>query len=124
MKLFILDISTQEPIANVLFEIFDEYDNLVFSDYTDSKGVLKIDNLRKGRYYFVEKSVDEPYILNSDKHWFEITEDGEIIKSTVYNEKKIDVPDTATSGIGLIDIIGFIALVLGVVYLIYEKKQK
>lgn len=119
-----LDISTQEPIANVLFEIFDEYDNLVFSDYTDSKGVLKIDNLRKGRYYFVEKSVDEPYILNSDKHWFEITEDGEIIKSTVYNEKKIDVPDTATSGIGLIDIIGFIALVLGVVYLIYEKKQK
>ena len=119
-----LDISTEEPIENVLFEIYDISNNLIYSKYTDKNGKIKIENLRKGRYYFIEKSVKQPYKINTDKHWFEIKDNDDVIKSTVYNEKNIEVPDTATTNITLIDVIGFVALILGIGYLIYDKKKK
>lgn len=82
------DVSTGKPIPNVLFEIHNaETDELVFSGRTDDQGKIVID-VECGRYYILEKEpADSSYKLNDEKMYFEIKEDGEIVKATVENEK-------------------------------------
>ena len=82
------DISTSKPIPNTLFEVHRaDDDKLVFSGKTDKDGKIIIE-LECGKYYFQEKATaDESYKLNDEKMYFELKEDGDIVKSTVKNEK-------------------------------------
>lgn len=51
--------------------------------------------MRYGKYYILEKEAPEGYELNDEKMWFEITEDGQIVKSEMKDHKKvIEVPNT------------------------------
>lgn len=116
-----VDISTGECIPNVLFEIFNaETDELVFSGRTDENGKLTVKDLEYGKYYFLEKEA-VGYILNEDKMYFEIREDGEIIKSTVEN-KKIEMPKTFNTDLTSFIVIGSTALI-GLGLLVYAKKK-
>ena len=81
------DISTDEPLANVLFEIYTKDNKLVLSQRTDENGKIIIKNLDYGDYFFVEKESLENYVLNDEKMYFSIKNDGEIIKSNVKNKK-------------------------------------
>ena len=83
-----LDISTSEPLPNTLVEIYNaETDELLYSERTRENGEIEIDNLRYGKYYILEKEAPEGYTLNDEKMFFEIKEDGEIIKCTMVDEK-------------------------------------
>lgn len=42
---------------------------------TDSKGMAHADDLCEGKYYLQETKTQDTYLLNSDKHFFEITRD-------------------------------------------------
>jgi uncharacterized surface anchored protein len=98
------DLSTDEPIPDVLFEIYDNKNNLIFSKRTDENGKITIRNLEYGDYYFLEKEAKEGYVLNDEKMYFSIKEDGKVIKSDVKNRKiigsieitKIDVSTSET----------------------------
>ena len=98
------DISTDEPLANILFEIYTKDNKLVISERTDENGKIFIKNLDYGDYYFVEKESLEKYVLNDEKMYFSIKNDGETVKSNVKNKKiigsleltKIDVSTNET----------------------------
>ena len=85
-----LDFSTDEPIANTLIELYNaDTDELIFSDRTDGYGKIIFKNVRYGRYYLIEKETsDSSYVLNTEKMYFEILEDGKIQKATLKNKKK------------------------------------
>ena len=71
-----VDFSTDEPLPNTLIEIYNaETDELVFSGRTDDKGMIVIDKIKYGKYYILEKEAPEGYQLNTEKMYFEITED-------------------------------------------------
>ena len=125
------DLSTGEPLPNTLIEIYTEEGELVFSGRTDSNGKIIIENLKYGKYYILEKEAPEGYILNTEKMPFEIKENGEIVKATMLNELKVDVPNTESNENNIFDIMYIIGIISGLgiigygVYAIFKnKKQK
>ena len=75
------------------------------------------------KYYLIESEAPEGYILNTEKQFFEITEDGQIIKSTMTNEKEIEVPNTGVNAIDITYVLGGLAILGGIGAIIYEKKK-
>ena len=118
-----VDFATGELIPNALIEIFNEAGELVFSGRTDENGVIVVEGLKYGKYSYVEKEAPEGYILNEEIHYFEIKEDGTIIKDTLTNEKEIiEIPNTLANFDAIY--IPIVILVSGIVLLIITKKKK
>lgn len=117
-----VDLSTGQPLPNVLIEVRNaETDELVFSGRTDENGKIVIKGLEYGKYYILEKETSDPtYILNDEKMFFEITEDGQVIKATMTNEK---MPKTFNTDLISMFIVGGTAL-SGISLLLYAKKRK
>ena len=55
--------------------------------------------------------------------WFEILEDGSIIKS-VMKDEIIEVPNTGISDSKVMDVIGLVFIIGGIGFIIYDKKRK
>ena len=119
-----VDISTDEPLPNTLIEIYNaENDELVFSGRTDENGNITIDKIKYGKYYILEKEAPEGYQLNPEKMYFEITEDGQVIKSVMKDEKIVEVPNTGLSEINYDKVTPIIVIVLGAGLIIYATKK-
>lgn len=57
--------------------------------------------------------------------YFEILEDGEIVKATMTDEKVVvEVPNTGVMDAHLIEIIGSLMLIGGIGVIVYVKKKK
>ena len=121
------DISDGKLLPGAGFRIKDADGNIVAEGYTDENGVAKF-TLKYGKYTYEEFEAPNSYQLDTTPHAFEITEDGQIIKAEMTNEKipTPDVPQTGDEsnlgfwiGLGGIALGGLIALVI-----IYLKKKK
>lgn len=120
-----IDISTGEPIPNTLMEIYTHYGELIYSGRTDENGMIILE-LSYGKYYLIERETATPdYILNTEPMWFEITEEGEIVKATMANElKPIDVPNTEVSDYPIYGILGSVFIMAGIGIVTYVKRKK
>ena len=118
-----VDLSTSEPLPNTLIEIFNEKDELVFSGRTDENGKITIEELEYGKYYIVESEAPEGYQINNEKMYFEILEDGEIVKCTMTDEKIIiEVPNTEENSYIIPISVLLIGISTGII--IYEEIKK
>ena len=78
------DFSTEKPIPNTEIEIHDaNTDELIYTGTTDENGKIVIEEIPYGDYYILEKNAPIPYTLNTEKMYFSIKENGEIIKTTM-----------------------------------------
>lgn len=122
------DISNSNALQNALIEIYNVDNELIFSSYTDSNGKIVVENLPIGKYKFIEKEAPSGYILNAEEHFFEIKENGEIVKSYLTNEKEpeetFDVPKTSVADSKIIDVITITLVIVGMGFVIYDKKKK
>ena len=121
------DVSTSEVLPNTLIEIYNEKDELIFSGRTDENGKITIPEIRYGKYYIVEKEAPEGYTLNPNKMYFEILEDGKVVKATMTDEKiVVEVPNTNKNDNLVLGMISLISLGLGcAIYgTIKSKKRK
>ena len=76
-----------------------------------------------GKFYILESEAPEGYILNDEKIWFEIKEDGEIVKANMFNEQ-VDVPNTLKNSNNILEIISVSFIIIGVGYIIYASRKK
>ena len=119
-----VDFSTEQPLPNTLIEIYNaENDELVFSGRTDDKGMIVIDKIKFGRYYIIEKEAPEGYQINNEKMYFEITEDGQVVKS-VMKDEIIEVPNTDKNETKELIVGGVILILLGAGAVIYANKKR
>lgn len=122
------DISNSNALPNALIEIYNVDNELIFSGYTDSNGKIVVENLPIGKYKFIEKEAPSVYIINTEEHFFEIKENGEIVKSYLTNEKEpeetFDVPKTSVADSKIIDVITITLVIAGIGFVIYDKKKK
>ena len=81
-----LDVSTSLPIKDVKFAIFTKDNELFYSGITDEVGHIYLANIPVGKYYFKEYDAPKGYVINPEKMFFEIKENGETVKSTVTNK--------------------------------------
>ncbi len=123
-----VDFSTNEPIPNTLIEIYsvDDEENPIFSGRTDENGKITIDELRYGKYYILEKETASPdYVLNTERMYFEILEDGEVVRCTMINElAPIEVPNTGIEDSHIFEIVGVLLLLVGFGGTVYAIKKK
>lgn len=125
-----LDFSTNDPIPNTLIEIYsvDDEENPIFSGRTDENGMIIIDELRYGKYFILEKeTASDKYILNTERLYFEIKEDGEIVKSTMVNElAPVPVPNTGVNDnlSIVIQLAGTLVIISGIGAIIYANKKR
>jgi len=117
-----LDFSTSEPIPNTTIEIYMETKNediLIGTYITDENGSVIIKDMpviKNTKFYILEKNPAEGYVLNEEKMYFSFNENGEVIKSTMLNEKitskikivKVDEEGNRLAGvkIGIYDLDG------------------
>ena len=118
-----LDFSTDETLPNTLIQIYNENDELVFEGRTDENGKITIEELTYGKYYILEKEAPEGYELNTEKMWFEIREDGEIVKSVMKDHKIIQVPITDATDYKELIFSGVTLIIAGVGLVILSKKK-
>ncbi len=75
------DLVTGEEIPNVKIEVYTENDELIYSGITDEEGKITIEELSVGKYYILEKEAATGYLITDEKVFFEIKENGEIVKA-------------------------------------------
>ena len=117
------DLVTGDPLPDTKIEIFTEDGVKVFEGRTDENGKIIITDLPVGKYFILESDAPDGYILNEEKMWFSITENGEIVKADMTNEKIVEVPNTLQEKDILIEIISATLLLSGIGIIIYAKKK-
>ena len=119
-----LDFSNDNPLPNTLIEIYNaDTDELVFSGRTDENGIITIEKLKYGKYYILEKEAPEGYELNEEKMYFEIKEDGEVVKSVMKDKQIIKVPNTEANDYKELIFSGITLVIAGVGFIILNKKK-
>lgn len=124
LELIKIDKINGNKLPNTKFQLYTENDEFVLETVTNEEGKILIEKLPLGKYYFVEVETVEGYILDSNKIFFEIKENKEVINLTVENEPVIEVPNTLlnknyTKSFSILGI--FCA---GVSLIIYDKKNR
>lgn len=105
------------------FKLFDSNDNLIYEGITDSNGLISIDELGYGKYYFYEVSAPSGYILDDSIYEIIVNHDNDLIEVSVMNNKLPVTSDIYSypkrlSAIGL----GFGLLTLSLA-VIYENRK-
>ena len=118
-----LDFSNDNPLPNTLIEIYTENDELVFSGRTDNEGKIVIERLLQGKYYILEKEAPEGYEINEERIYFEIKENGEIVKSIMKDKQIIEVPNTESNDYKELIFSGITLVIAGIGLIILNKKK-
>ena len=111
-------------LEGVVIGIYDLQDNLIGEYTTDVNGNIEIE-LEYGNYYYQEISTLENFILNTDKNYFNIENNDEIIDLVLVNKlEEVEVPNTNLDKDYKKYIISLAIGLVGLGIIIYEKKKR
>ena len=80
-----VDADTRQPLAGVVYRLFDADGNKIADSTTDATGKLTFSGLRVGKYFYQEISTVDSYVLDETKYAFSLTTTNLNIKVTREN---------------------------------------
>ena len=105
-----VDADTKQPLAGVVYRLFDADGNEIADGTTDTNGKVTFDNLKPGSYSYQEISTVAGYQLDDTKYDFSLTSENLNIKVTRENKpirgsltvRKVDVTGSPLAGAELL----------------------
>lgn len=105
-----VDADTKQPLAGVVYRLFDTEGNKIADGTTDANGKLIFDNLKPGSYSYQEISTVAGYQLDDTKYDFSLTSENLNVKVTRENKPvkgcltvhKVDVTGSPLAGAELL----------------------
>ena len=105
-----VDAETKQPLAGVVYYLFDADGNKVADGTTDATGKVTFSGLRLGKYAYQEISTVDGYVLDETKYDFSLTTANLNIKVTRENApakgsitvRKVDVTGSPLAGVELL----------------------
>ena len=85
LQILKIDSETKQSLSNVLFSIYDMNDTLIAEVTTNEAGFAYLEDIKYGKYYILESKTQEGYVLNSDRVYFEVTDNSQIIEVEMEN---------------------------------------
>ena len=101
-----VDADTKQPLAGVVFRLFDANGNKIADGTTDVTGKVTFSGLRLGKYFYQEIGTVDGYVLDETKYDFSLTTANLNIKVTRENApakgsitvRKVDVTGSPLAG--------------------------
>ena len=105
-----VDADTKQPLAGVVYRLFDADGNKIADGTTDTNGKVTFDNLKPGSYSYQETSTVAGYQLDDTKYDFSLTSENLNVKVTRENKpvkgcltvRKVDVTGSSLVGAELL----------------------
>ena len=105
-----VDADTKQPLAGVVYRLFDADGNKIADGTTDTNGKVTFDNLKPGSYSYQEISTVAGYQLDDTKYDFSLTSENLNVKVTRENKpvkgcltiRKVDVTGSPLAGAELL----------------------
>ena len=105
-----VDADTKQPLAGVVYRLFDADGNKIADGTTDTNGKVTFDNLKPGSYSYQEISTVDGYQLDETKYDFSLTSENLNVKVTRENKpvkgcltvRKVDVTGSPLAGAELL----------------------
>ena len=116
-----IDNVTGNFLPNTKIAVYNDADEMIFTDVTNDKGKIIIEGLPLGKYYIRELQAPIGYSLDDNNIYFEIKNNNEIVSTTMQNTI-INVPSTNMNKNYFLYIGSIVLLIIGV-YL-YKNKKK
>ena len=105
-----VDDDTKQPLAGVVYQLFDANGNKIADGTTDANGKVTFSNLRLSKYFYQEISTVDGYVLDETRYDFSLTTANLNIKVTRENvlakgsitTRKVDATGTPLAGAELV----------------------
>ena len=105
-----VDADTKQPLAGVVYRLFDSEGNKIADGTTDANGKLTFDTLKPGKYSYQEIRTVDGYQLDDTKYDFSLTSENLNVKVTRENKpvkgcltvRKVDVTGSPLTGAELL----------------------
>lgn len=105
-----VDADTKQPLAGVVYRLFDSEGNKIADGTTDANGKVTFDTLKPGKYSYQEIRTVDGYQLDETKYDFSLTSENLNVKVTRENKpvkgcltvRKVDVTGSPLAGAELL----------------------
>lgn len=123
LEFYKIDTATGKFLPNVLIEVYNEVEKLVYRGLTDEEGKIVLSSLPYGRYSILEKKALKNYVLSQDRLYFDIKEENENVQVIMGNERIVHVPDTGKSTSHYDFAFSFVLFLIGIGMVLYGKEK-
>ena len=88
LKITKIDKDTKEKISGVEFKILNSNRDEVGTYTTDDDGIILVENLPYGEYYYKEMKTPENYLVDNQEYRFDIKKDEVVINKKITNQRE------------------------------------
>jgi hypothetical protein len=119
VKIVKTDSDSGKPLKNVEFTLYNDQNDKMGVYKTDKKGIIQVNNLPYGKYYFIETRCRNGYYSTNNKYHFSLTSDDTVVLN-ITNQPILKLGFNEHYKVGLFFV--SIAIVLFIIIILLQQR--